>query len=88
MCAYGVSVEQRFMSAGSKLKTFGKRESEMEDLIITVGEAAKLLGVHSKTLSKWATEGKISHIRTLGGHRRFYLSQVMTVLQNQTKMVD
>lgn len=35
------------------------------------GQAAVLLHVHPKTLSRWAREGKIPFVKTLGGHRRF-----------------
>jgi excisionase family DNA binding protein len=34
-------------------------------------EVAELLGVHPKTVSRWAKEGKLAFRRTLGGHRRY-----------------
>jgi excisionase family DNA binding protein len=34
-------------------------------------EAAELLGVHPKTVTRWAKEGKLPFRRTLGGHRRY-----------------
>jgi excisionase family DNA binding protein len=42
----------------------------MQDLI-ELAEAAKLLGVHPSTLRRWADSGKIPHVRTLSGRRRF-----------------
>ena len=39
-------------------------------------EAAKVLHVSAKTVSRWAKEGKIPHVVTLGGHRRFPASAV------------
>lgn len=39
--------------------------------LLTPGEVAVLFRVDSKTVSRWAKEGKIPCIRTLGGHRRF-----------------
>ena len=33
-------------------------------------EAAKILRVSPKTVSRWAKEGKLPHVVTLGGHRR------------------
>lgn len=38
---------------------------------IRTAEAAKILRVSTKTVSRWAKEGKIPHVITLGGHRRF-----------------
>ncbi|GCL48720.1 hypothetical protein NIES3804_02710 [Microcystis aeruginosa NIES-3804] len=39
--------------------------------LITIREASDLLGVSVKTLRRWEEQGKISSIRTPGGHRRF-----------------
>jgi excisionase family DNA binding protein len=38
---------------------------------LTMGEAARLLGVDASTLRGWADRGKIPVFRTPGGHRRF-----------------
>lgn len=38
---------------------------------LKTSEVAKLLHVSPKTVSRWAKEEKIPHVRTLGGHRRF-----------------
>lgn len=38
---------------------------------IRTAEAAKLLRVSPKTVSRWAKQGKLPHVVTLGGHRRF-----------------
>ncbi|HEX9013842.1 MAG TPA: helix-turn-helix domain-containing protein [Anaerolineaceae bacterium] len=43
----------------------------MADEWLEVYEAARLLGVHQSTLRRWADAGKISHMRTLSGRRRF-----------------
>lgn len=34
-------------------------------------EAAAILHVSSKTVSRWAKEGRLPFMRTLGGHRRY-----------------
>ena len=34
-------------------------------------EAARILRVSTKTLGRWAKDGKVPHVVTLGGHRRF-----------------
>lgn len=38
---------------------------------IRTAEAARILRVSPKTISRWAKEGKLPHVVTLGGHRRF-----------------
>jgi excisionase family DNA binding protein len=38
---------------------------------LTPSQAAARLQVSPKTVSRWATQGRLRHRRTLGGHRRF-----------------
>jgi excisionase family DNA binding protein len=38
---------------------------------LTAGQVAARLHVSPKTVSRWASEGRLQHRRTLGGHRRF-----------------
>ncbi len=42
-----------------------------ESEYLRAAEAAAYLNVSPKTVSRWAKEGKVPHIVTLGGHRRF-----------------
>jgi len=48
----------------------------MKDELLTPAEVARIFRVDPKTVSRWAIAGKISSVRTLGGHRRFYRSEV------------
>jgi excisionase family DNA binding protein len=48
---------------------------------LTLGEAARLLGVDETTLRSWADTGKIPVFRTPGGHRRFNATDVRTLLE-------
>jgi excisionase family DNA binding protein len=43
---------------------------------LRAAEAAALLRVSPKTISRWAREGKLGHVVTLGGHRRFRRSDI------------
>ena len=43
---------------------------------LRAAEAAALLHVSPKTISRWAREGKLGHVVTLGGHRRFSRSDI------------
>ena len=44
--------------------------------LMTPGEVAKLFHVNPKTVTRWARAGKISSVRTLGGHRRFLAREI------------
>ena len=46
-------------------------QSGGDDVYIRTAEAAKILGRSPKTISRWARDGKLPHLVTLGGHRRF-----------------
>ncbi len=48
--------------------------------LLTVSEVANVFGVSAKTVSRWAREGRIKAVRTLGGHRRFREDEVRRVL--------
>ncbi len=39
--------------------------------LVSIGEAARLLGVSIGTLRRWEEDGKLIPERTLGGHRRY-----------------
>jgi excisionase family DNA binding protein len=38
---------------------------------LRAAEVADILHVSPKTVSRWATEGKLPFLKTLGGHRRY-----------------
>lgn len=52
-------------------------DSTVSDDVITLPEAARLLGVGPTTLKRWSDQGRIPHTRTPGGHRRFLKSVVL-----------
>jgi excisionase family DNA binding protein len=45
--------------------------TDTNGVYIRTAEAAKMLRVSPKTVSRWAKQGKLPHVVTLGGHRRF-----------------
>ncbi len=45
--------------------------SATDDRLLKPAEVAALFRVDPKTVTRWAKAGKLSAIRTLGGHRRF-----------------
>jgi excisionase family DNA binding protein len=52
---------------------------------LRAAEAAALLNVSPKTVSRWAKEGRIPCIRTLGGHRRFPREAVERLAREQAR---
>ena len=55
-----------------------------DDKLLTPGEVARLFRVSPKTVTRWAEAGKLSSIRTLGGHRRFAADEVRRVLEGHS----
>ncbi|MDP3968756.1 MAG: BldC family transcriptional regulator [Nocardioides sp.] len=55
------------------------RPVESEPLL-TPAEVAAMFRVDPKTVTRWAKAGKLSSIRTLGGHRRYRESEVRDLL--------
>lgn len=61
------------------------RVSDAEPLL-TPAEVAAMFRVDPKTVTRWAKAGKLSSIRTLGGHRRYRESEVRKLLAgNETR---
>ena len=52
-----------------------------ENELLTPGEVAAMFRVNPKTVTRWARSGKISAVRTLGGHRRFRASEIRRFLE-------
>jgi excisionase family DNA binding protein len=48
--------------------------------LMTSGEVAGLFGVDRKTVTRWAAAGKLTFIRTAGGHRRYKAAEVRALL--------
>ena len=44
--------------------------------LVSIGEAARIAGVSSDTIRRWADTGRIPSTRTAGGHRRVPVSAV------------
>jgi excisionase family DNA binding protein len=55
------------------------------DRLLTPGEVAALFRVDPKTVTRWAAAGRITSIRTPGGHRRFWQSEIARMLISGTR---
>ena len=60
-------------------------EPEVPDQLLTPSEVAALFRVNPKTVTRWARSGKITAIRTLGGHRRFRVSEIRRCLEEMSQ---
>lgn len=49
--------------------------------MITIKEAAEMLGVSNTTLREWDRTGKLKPHRTLGNHRRYDLVEIESILE-------
>ena len=59
------------------------RTPEAEPLL-TPAEVATMFRVDPKTVTRWASAGRIGSTRTPGGHRRFRESEVREMLADLT----
>lgn len=55
-------------------------EMSDQEVLLTPKEVAALFKVDPKTVTRWAKAGKLTSIRTLGGHRRYKESEVKALL--------
>ena len=60
-------------------------DTHNNDALLTPAEVAALFRVNPKTVTRWARAGKITAIRTLGGHRRFRASEIRRCLDEMER---
>jgi excisionase family DNA binding protein len=58
--------------------------SREHEVLLTPAEVAALFRVDPKTVTRWAKAGKLTAVRTLGGHRRYRQSEVQSLLNLNT----
>lgn len=51
--------------------------------LITPQELSQMLRIDAKTTTRWAKAGKIHSLRTIGGHRRFYLKEIEAMVRGE-----
>lgn len=54
--------------------------TDEEDELLTPSEVAAKFRVDPKTVTRWAKAGRISSIRTPGGHHRFSAADIYALL--------
>lgn len=53
--------------------------------LLTPAQVAKMFHVDPKTVTRWAQAGKLTYMRTLGGHRRYRRDEVVELLRESTE---
>jgi len=61
------------------------RAPDDPDELLTPSEVAAMFRVNPKTVTRWHRTGKVSAIRTLGGHRRFRASEIRRLLEESER---
>src|SRR5262249_17706759 len=64
---------------GGEAVIMSARTPEAEPLL-TPAEVATMFRVDPKTVTRWAKAGKLTSIRTLGGHRRYRETEVRALV--------
>ena len=57
------------------------KSGDNSEKLLTPSEVAALFRVDPKTVTRWAKAGKLSSIRTLGGHRRYRESEIRELIE-------
>ena len=57
-----------------------QRKGSGEPGFLRPAEVADLLSVSPKTVSRWAKEGKLPFLKTLGGHRRYPAAEIQKLV--------
>ena len=50
-----------------------------QDKFISISKASEMLGVHHNTLRRWTDNGKIKCSKTIGNHRKYLLSEILSL---------
>src|SRR5436190_24234566 len=77
-------VERGAGIAATKGTMTQRDDLDAPDALLTPSEVAALFRVNPETVTRWARSGKLTAIRTLGGHRRFKASEIRRCLEEMS----
>jgi excisionase family DNA binding protein len=63
-----------------------RSDLQPESRLLTPAEVAALFRVDPKTVTRWAQQGKLRSIRTLGGHRRYREAEIQAFLDKPQRV--
>jgi excisionase family DNA binding protein len=58
---------------------------EVHSIVMNSEEAARVLGVNVSSIKRWTDEGKLTCIKTAGGHRKFQMKHLADFLERNNK---
>lgn len=58
------------------------------DSLLSRAEVARMFDVSPSTVTRWAEEGRLACVRTLGGHRRYRKENILRLLDTLSKEVS
>ena len=70
---HGIGSAHEGMRRGSPIQRQGRTRPSP---YLRAAEVADILHVSPKTVSRWAKEGKLPFLKTLGGHRRYPAAEI------------
>ena len=68
-------------------QSIGKAVPDTPSYLYTA-EVADILHVSPKTVSRWAKEGKLPFLKTLGGHRRYPAAEIRQLARRAPGAAD
>lgn len=63
-------------------------DMEPQEMTVSIGDAAKELGISTKTLRRWTDSGKIRSERSPSGQRRFFLADIKRITPRELNQLD
>jgi excisionase family DNA binding protein len=63
----------------------GQPPNSPSEELLKPREVAEIFGVRTTTIARWAREGRLTPLRTPGGHRRYTWSGIRDLLTAETE---
>jgi excisionase family DNA binding protein len=63
------------------VKRSGRSGEGVKRQYLSRGEVARLFEVSPATVARWAREGRLPHVSTLGGHRRYRADEIQAIIE-------
>ena len=76
----GHPVTRQAWQAGHRTCEQCQNRLNTDEALLTPAEVGAMFRVDPKTVTRWAQKGKLTSVRTLGGHRRYRAGEVRALL--------